>query len=88
MSMKSAKLSLGQPPSEERFEVPGTAFAIDSPWSTDPDDAIAFDGECLWVHIADPASTVLPDSPIDISARGRGATLYLPEGAARMLSED
>lgn len=88
LSMKSAKLSLGQPPSEERFEVPGTAFAIDSPWSTDPDDAIAFDGECLWVHIADPASTVLPDSPIDISARGRGATLYLPEGAARMLSED
>lgn len=88
LSAKSAKLSLGKPPKEERVRVPGTSYAIDSPWSTDPDDAVAFDGEYLWVHIADPASTVLPDSPIDISARGRGATLYIPEGAARMLSED
>ncbi len=88
LSMKSAKLSLTTPPEEERITVPGVSYAIDSPWSTDPDDAIAFDGEYLWVHIADPASTVLPDSPIDISARGRGATLYIPEGAARMLSED
>ena len=88
LSAKSAKLSLGTPPEEERVRVPGVSYAIDSPWSTDPDDAIAFDGEYLWVHIADPASTVLPDSPIDICARGRGATLYIPEGAARMLSED
>lgn len=88
LSTKSAKLSLGKPPEEERTRVPGKSYAIDSPWSTDPDDAVAFDGEYLWVHIADPASTVLPDSPIDISARGRGATLYIPEGASRMLSED
>ena len=37
---------------------------------------------------ADPASFVSPDSEIDKVARGRGATLYLPEGTARMLSED
>lgn len=87
LSMKSASEVLQSPPEEERFEVPGEAYAIDSPWSTDPDDAIAFDGEYLWVHIADPASTVMPDSSIDKTARARGATLYLPEGAARMLSE-
>lgn len=88
LSTKSAKLSLGRPPEEDRVKVEGISYAIDSEWSTDPDDAIGFDGEYLWVHIADPASTVLPDSPIDICARGRGATLYIPEGAARMLSED
>ena len=88
LSAKSASLGLGLPPEEERLRVPGISYAIDSQWSTDPDDAIAFDGECLWVHIADPACFVEPDSEIDRTARGRGATLYLPEGAARMLSED
>lgn len=88
LSMKSASESLKTPPAEDRFKVPGVSYAIDSPWSTDPDDAIGWDGEYLWVHIADPASTVLPDSSIDKAARGRGATLYIPEGAARMLAED
>mgnify|MGYP002625289979 FL=1 len=87
LSTKSAGISLLTPPQEERFVVEQEAYAIDSPWSTDPDDAICFDGEALWVHIADPASTVKPDSQIDIAARARGATLYIPEGAARMLSE-
>ena len=87
LSAKSAALGLGKPPAEERVRVPDVAYAIDSPWSTDPDDAISFDGEFLWVHIADPASFVTPNSEIDKIARGRGATLYLPEGAARMLSE-
>ena len=88
LSAKSAAIGLGLPPEEERVRVPGISYAIDSEWSTDPDDAISFDGEYLWVHIADPASFVAPDSEIDKVARGRGATLYLPEGAARMLSED
>lgn len=88
LSAKSATLGLGTPPEEERTRAEGVAFAIDSAWSTDPDDAIAWDGKNLWVHIADPASYVKPDSDIDKMARSRGATLYLPEGAARMLSED
>ncbi|MBQ3670997.1 MAG: RNB domain-containing ribonuclease [Treponema sp.] len=88
LSMKSASESLGLPPDEERFLVAGEAYAIDNEWSGDPDDAIAFDGEYLWVHIADPASFVRPESSIDKSARARGATLYIPEGASRMLSED
>lgn len=88
LSAKSATVSLGKPNDEGRVRIPGVSYAIDSQWSTDPDDAIAFDGEFLWVHIADPASYVTPDSEIDKVARGRGATLYIPEGAARMLSED
>lgn len=61
------------------------SFAIDDPWSTDPDDAVCYDGTHVWIHVASPADTILPDSPADIDARSRGATLYLPEGAARML---
>lgn len=86
-SFDSAKEQLGAMPEEERMTVPGLAYAIDSEHSADPDDAVAFDGEYLWVHIADPASSVEPDSKIDIAARDRGTTLYIPEGTSRMLCE-
>ena len=86
-SFDSAREQLGAMPEEERMEIPGFAYAIDGEHSTDPDDAVAFDGEYLWVHIADPASSVAPDSVIDVAARGRGTTLYIPEGASRMLCE-
>ena len=86
-SFSSASEQLGAMPEEERVEVPGVSYAIDSEHSNDPDDAVAWDGEYLWVHIADPASSVLPDSKIDLAARERGTTLYIPEGASRMLCE-
>lgn len=86
-SFDSAKEQLGPMPDEERIELSQTAYAIDSEHSTDPDDAVAFDGTYLWVHIADPASAVLPDSKIDEVARSRGTTLYIPEGTSRMLCE-
>ncbi len=86
-SFDSAKEQLGAMPEEDRMTVPGIAYAIDSEHSADPDDAVAFDGEYLWVHIADPASSVEPDSKIDIAARDRGTTLYIPEGTSRMLCE-
>ncbi|MDR0908527.1 MAG: RNB domain-containing ribonuclease [Spirochaetaceae bacterium] len=70
-----------------------TSYAIDAAYSVDPDDAVSVvcnkDGTYnLYIHVADPAEYVLPDSPPDIEARERGATLYLPEGAYRMLTED
>ncbi len=88
LSMQSASEGLSSPPQEERLCVEGISYAIDNAWSTDPDDAVAFDGKYVWVHIADPASTVMPDSAVDKSARARGSTLYIPEGAARMLCEN
>lgn len=87
LTMVSASEGLQSPPEEERLRVEGTAYAIDNAWSADPDDAVAWDGTYLWVHIADPASTVMPDSSIDKTARERGTTLYLPEGTSRMLAE-
>ena len=82
------------PKSEERRDLCRLAsFAIDSPWCADPDDAVSIeeDGEgrsILYVHIADPASSITPDSAAEKEARDRGATLYLPENTVRMLADD
>ncbi len=61
------------------------AFAIDDAGSHDPDDAISLDGNRLWVHIADVAALILPNTPPDLEARARGSNLYLPEGTVTML---
>lgn len=80
---------------EERMDLTHlTALAIDDAGSRDPDDAISLemgeDGQParLWVHVADVAALVPPDSPADKSARERGASLYLPEGTVPMLPEE
>jgi exoribonuclease-2 len=69
-----------------------SAFAIDDEGSTDPDDAISLEvtaqGRRLWVHVADVAALVPPDSPADLEARARGATLYLPDGKVPMLPSE
>ena len=64
------------------------AFAVDNVWTSDPDDAVSIEGNAIWVHVADPAVSVIPGSLADEEAAGRGATLYLPEGAYRMLKPD
>ena len=61
------------------------AFAIDDAGSVDADDALSWDGTRLWVHVADVAALVTPDSAADNEARARGANLYLPEGTSHML---
>nr|VFK67908.1 MAG: exoribonuclease-2 [Candidatus Kentron sp. UNK]VFK73195.1 MAG: exoribonuclease-2 [Candidatus Kentron sp. UNK] len=63
------------------------AFAIDDEGNQDPDDAISLDGDRLWIHVADVAAIVTPESAMDLEARNRGATLYLPELTAPMLPE-
>ncbi len=61
------------------------AFAIDDEGNQEPDDALSLEGDRLWVHVADVAALVGPGSEIDLEARARGATLYLPEGTVPML---
>jgi exoribonuclease-2 len=61
------------------------AFAIDDEGNQDPDDALSLEGHRLWVHVADVAALVVPESAADIEARARGANLYLPEGTVTML---
>jgi exoribonuclease-2 len=73
-------------PDEERLDLTHLpAYAIDDAGSEDSDDAFSLDGERLWVHVADVAALASPDSPADLEARSRGASLYLPEGLVPML---
>ncbi|RME77593.1 MAG: RNB domain-containing ribonuclease, partial [Chloroflexi bacterium] len=73
-------------PDEPRLDLTHLpAFAIDDEGSSDPDDALSLDGDRLWVHVADPAAVVSPDSPADLEARARAAKLYLPECTVPML---
>jgi len=61
------------------------SLAIDDPHTQDPDDAISIDGDRLWVHIADVAALIPPESPSDIEAQSRGTNLYLPDKTVTML---
>ena len=75
-------------PEDERLDLTHlAAYAIDDEDNEDPDDAVSLDGERIWVHVADVAALVTPDSEMDIEARGRGANLYLPEKVIPMLPQ-
>lgn len=83
---ESPVLDLPDLPAEERRDLTHLpALAIDDEGNRDPDDAISLDGDRLWVHVADVAALVTPDSAADLEARARGANLYLPEGVVTML---
>ena len=76
-------------PDEKRADLTALeTFAIDDDNCSDPDDAISLDGDALWIHVADAAALITPDSPLDLEARARGANLYLPEIVINMLPQD
>lgn len=82
-------ITLPDLPEEERCDLTHlVALAIDDEGSTDPDDALSWDDGRIWIHIADVAAIVAPDSLADREARARGANLYLPEGTIHMLPHD
>jgi exoribonuclease-2 len=73
-------------PVEERLDLAHlTAYAIDDDQTHDPDDALSLEGDRIWVHVADVAALIPPDSDVDRAARVRGANLYLPERIVHML---
>lgn len=86
---KAPELELGPDDDRERLDLSALeAWAIDNAWSHDPDDALSWDGQAVWVHVADPASVIVPDSPADREAMDRSGTLYLPEGPIPMLPDE
>jgi exoribonuclease-2 len=65
-------------------------FTIDGAFTTDFDDALSFDpepggGGTIGVHITDAASLIEPESLLDLEARERGSTLYMPDARVPML---
>ncbi|MDR2965204.1 MAG: RNB domain-containing ribonuclease [Treponema sp.] len=93
ISLNSVNICPSNPPAEDRRDLCHLdSFAIDSPWSNDPDDAVSIEIEekcfILYVHVSDPASSINFDSPAEKEARDRGATLYLPETTVRMISDE
>ncbi len=88
LDMSEPDLATPELPDEERRDLTHlTAWAIDDEGNTDPDDAISIDGDRLWVHVADVAALVTPDSELDREARARAANQYLPEITVHMLPE-
>jgi exoribonuclease-2 len=61
------------------------AYAIDDEGNKDPDDALSLEDKFIWIHLADVASIINANSPLDQEARSRGANLYIPEGKRGML---
>jgi exoribonuclease II len=67
-------------------------YTIDDESTTEIDDGLSWeqlpDGrDRLWVHIADPTRWLIPDDELDLDARKRGSTVYLPTGMIPMFPE-
>ncbi|MFM6011295.1 MAG: ribonuclease catalytic domain-containing protein [Dolichospermum sp.] len=67
-------------------------YTIDDESTTEIDDGLSWEvlpngKERLWVHIADPTRLLMPDDELDLEARKRGSTVYLPTGMIPMFPE-
>ncbi|HLO85579.1 MAG TPA: ribonuclease R family protein [Nostocaceae cyanobacterium] len=67
-------------------------YTIDDESTTEIDDGLSWeklpDGQQrLWVHIADPTRLLMPEDELDLEARKRGSTVYLPTGMIPMFPE-
>ncbi len=64
-------------------------FTVDPATARDFDDAVSAqregDGARVWVHIADVAAHVPPGSPLDVEARRRANSTYVPGAVEPML---
>jgi exoribonuclease II len=69
------------------------AFSIDDSQTTEIDDALSVQGlgtgrVTLGIHIAAPALAIQPGSPVDVVARDRLSTVYMPGSKLTMLPDD
>lgn len=67
-------------------------YTIDDETTTEIDDGLSWEmlpdnREKLWVHIADPTRWLVPEDELDLDARKRGSTVYLPTGMIPMFPE-
>nr|WP_228014619.1 ribonuclease R family protein [Fortiea sp. LEGE XX443] len=67
-------------------------YTIDDESTTEIDDGLSWESlsdgrERLWTHIADPTRWLEPEDDLDLEARKRGSTVYLPTGMVPMFPE-
>ncbi|MEB3309186.1 MAG: ribonuclease R family protein [Snowella sp.] len=91
--LEVAHSSLHSPPAdldENRLDLTHLkVYTIDDESTEEIDDGLSVerlsDGrERLWIHIADPTRLILPNDELDLEARRRSTTLYLPTGVISM----
>lgn len=68
-------------------------YTIDDESTTEIDDGISLEFldnglARLWIHIADPTRLINPDDPLDLEARRRSTSLYLPTGMVPMFPSE
>ncbi|MDX2097176.1 MAG: ribonuclease R [Leptolyngbyaceae cyanobacterium bins.59] len=68
-------------------------YTIDDEGTKEIDDGLSLeylaDGrQRLWIHIADPTRWILPGDELDLEARRRSTTIYLPTGMIPMFPPD
>ncbi|WP_017653422.1 ribonuclease catalytic domain-containing protein [Fortiea contorta] len=94
--LEVAQQRLDLPPSDEdgnRLDLTHLkVYTIDDESTTEIDDGLSWESlsngqECLWVHIADPTRLLAPEDELDLEARKRGSTVYLPTGMIPMFPE-
>ncbi|WP_036480202.1 ribonuclease catalytic domain-containing protein [Myxosarcina sp. GI1] len=77
-------------PDPERLDLTQLkVYTIDDESTTEIDDGLSIeyldDGSSrLWIHIADPTRLVVPEDELDLEARRRSTSLYLPTGMVSM----
>jgi exoribonuclease-2 len=68
-------------------------YTIDDESTREIDDGLSvefleFGKQRLWIHIADPTRWITPEDELDLEARRRCTTLYLPTGMIPMFPQD
>jgi ribonuclease R len=91
---RGPRVAVGAPARRDLREL--ATFTIDPVSARDFDDAIsaerlesdpAHPGVRVWVHIADVAAYVREGSPVDVEARERGTSVYVPGAVEPMLPD-
>lgn len=64
-------------------------YTIDDQSTSEIDDGLSWESlpdgrQRLWVHIADPTRWLIPEDELDLEARRRSTTMYLPTGMCPM----
>lgn len=64
-------------------------YTIDDQSTSEIDDGVSWESlgdgaQRLWIHIADPTRWLVPEDELDLDARRRGTTVYLPTGMIPM----